>query len=255
MTRAANMFLSERSGMTLIELTVVLALTAFLLLGLIQIVSAAGVAIRLQDSQVQTQDHARYAFETLAGAIRQAGFSPEPWNDDYDIPALTTDTLDSVSPSSDRLAIRSWSDLNCFNNRNPMEGTDDRPLFYIKESIFDLNSSENLTHLCRYGPSTSELTTQIRRQGLIPGVESFQVLFGEDNNDDGNIDRWVRAGQWGDQHQVLGARIGLLLAGSGAVTESSAKEYSILDSRFVSHSDGRLRQVFQFSAAIRGRAG
>jgi type IV pilus assembly protein PilW len=247
--------LARRSGMTLIELTVAMALTAFLLLGLIQIVSAAGAAVRLQDDQAQIQDRARHAIETLAGAIRQAGFSPKPWNDVYDIPALTGDTLDSVSASSDRLAIRGWSDLNCFDNRNPVEDSDAHPLFYIRESIFDLNGSDNLTHLCRYGPSASELVTQIRRQGLIPGVESFQVLFGEDSNGDGHIDRWVRAGQWADQRQILGARVGLLLAGDATVAEAVVKEYFILESLLAAPADRALRQVIQFSTAIRGRTG
>ena len=241
--------------MSLVELLLALALTTFLLVGLIQIVSAAGSTARLQDNQGQMQDRARYAVELLAGAVRQSGFNPEPWNDAYELQGLAEDTLDAVSPASDRLAIRSWSDLNCFNNRNPETDPEGNPRFYIRESTFDLNGSRNLTHLCRYGPSLAQLTTQIRRQGLIPGVESFQLLFGEDADSDGNIEKWVTAGQWGDPQRVLGIKIGLLLVSDDVVADPAANRYDVLDISINKQPDGKLRRVVQLTAAIRGRNG
>ena len=66
------------TGMTLLELVITMALSAFLILGLIQIASAASSSTRLQRNQAQIQEHARLAANTLTGAIRQTGFSPEP---------------------------------------------------------------------------------------------------------------------------------------------------------------------------------
>jgi type IV pilus assembly protein PilW len=239
-------------GITLIELLVALLLTAFLLLGLVQLVTAAGTAMRLQDNQAQLQDQARFAMHLLADAVGQAAYSPEPWNPDFEIEGIAAQTMDSVSANSDRLVVRSWSDLNCFDNRNP-DTQSGKPRFYIRESTFELNGSGNLARGCRYGPSLAELVTQVRRQGIVPGVESFQLLFGDDQDQDGNVDRWVRAGHWSNERRVLGVRAGLLLAGPGAVVETGTRVHDILDVRISSRADGKLRQAIELTLALRSR--
>lgn len=242
-------------GVTLIELVITMALSAFLVLGLIQIASAASSSTRLQRNQAQIQEHARLAVTTLSGAIRRAGFSPEPWNELYPPLGLDDISLDNLSANSDRLAVRDWSDLNCFDNLNPDKDSSGNALFYIRESVFDLNSDTGLTRQCRYGPSLSELTTQVRRQGFIQGVESFQVLYGQDADRDGSIDAWVKAGQWSDSRNILGVRFGLLLSSLDAVAEPELRFHIVLDSTVKKRADGKLRRVVQFTTAIKGRTG
>ena len=243
------------TGMTLLELVITMALSAFLILGLIQIASAASSSTRLQRNQAQILEHARLAVNTLTGAIRQTGFNPEPWSGQYAPMGLAENSLDNVSTSSDRLALRSWSDLNCFNNLNPDRDTSGKPLFYIREFVFDLNSDNGLTQQCRYGPSLTGLTTQVRRQGFIQGVESFQVLYGQDSDGDGSIEAWVKAGRWIDPQHILGVRFGLLLASQEAVTEAVSKNYAVLDSTASKRADGKMRRLVVFTAAIKGRTG
>lgn len=242
-------------GLTLVELLVALSLAALLILGLVQIVAAASAAGSLQRNLAEVQDHARYAAGILSRTIRQAGYRPEPWNSAFDAEALAADSTDATGPAGDRLALRAWSDLNCFDNRNPDTDGEGHPRFYLRESVFEVNREGNLTHLCRYGPSPSELTVQIRRQGLLPGVESFQVLYGEDADGDGNVERWVPAGAWEDPRRVLGVQIGLLLASTEAVAEPVAHRMSVLDTVRVTPPDGRLRRVVEFTMAMRGRSG
>jgi type IV pilus assembly protein PilW len=240
-------------GLTLVELLVALVLTAFLVLGLVQMVSAATAADALQRNQAQLLDRARFALNTLGRAVREAGFRPEPWNDAFAIEALTEDTLDDASARGDRLAVRSWSDRNCFDNRNPDTDGAGRPLFYLRESTFEPLASGGLAHRCRYGPDPASLTTQIARQGLVEGVESLQVLYGEDADGDGNAETWVRAGQWTASGRVLGIRIALLVAGDDAVAEAGPADLSILDESRRTPADGRLRHVFESAFAIRGK--
>jgi len=140
-------------------------------------------------------------------------------------------------------------------NINPDLDSSGNPLFYIKEIVFDLNSDNGLTQQCRYGPSLTEFTTQIRRQGFIQGVEFFQVLYGQDSDLDGSINAWVRAGQWSAPQQILGVRFGLLLSSDDAVTEAESKTYAVLDSTASKRADGKLRRVIVFTAAIKGRTG
>ena len=242
-------------GMTLLEMVITMALSAFLVLGLIQIASAASSSTRLQRNQGQMQEQSRLAVNTLSDAVRQTGFTPEPWNDLYPPLGLAENTLDNVSANSDRLAIRTWSDLNCFNNRNPDEDSEGNPLFYIRESAFDLNGDNGLTVQCRYGPSLTEMTTQVRRQGFIQHVESFQLLYGQDSDLDGSIEAWVKAGLWTDRQHILGVKFGLLLSSEDAVGDAVKKSYDILDYTVSKPADGKLRRVVQFTAAIKGRTG
>lgn len=241
--------------MTLLELVISMSLTAVLLLGLVQVVTAAGSAARMQDSQGQLAESGRYAIELLTGLVRQTGFSPQPWNAEFEIEGLLDQTQESAAFGSDRLAIRSWSDLNCFNNRNPVKDSNGDSRFYVRETIFDLNGSTNLTHSCRYGPSSLDLSSQIHRQGLITGVESFQLLFGEDTDNDGQIERWVKPGDWQSRENILAVRIGMLLLGEEAAGNFSKSEYQVLDHRIRPSQDGRLRRVVQLMVAIRGRTG
>jgi prepilin-type N-terminal cleavage/methylation domain-containing protein len=242
-------------GMTLIELLIALALVSFLVLGLVQIVTAASAAGNLQLNQAQVLDRARFAIGILGRAVRQAGYRPEPWNSAYAFDALGNGNLDGASASGDRLELQTWSDLNCFDNRNPDPDAGGQPRFYLRESVFDLSADGSLTHTCRYGPAPDRLTTQIPRQGLLPGVEAFQVLYGEDADSDGNIDGWVRASQWTDARRVLGVRIGLLLASDDGVAEPVSETFDVLGTPLQAPADGRLWRLFDFALAIRNRAG
>ncbi len=242
-------------GFTLVELIIVMTLTGLLITGLVQIASAASSSTRLQRNQSQIQENARLAINQLSSAIRQSGFSPRPWDANFPRLGLSENSLDQFTVSSDRLIISDWSDVNCFNNLNTKFDSFGEPAFHIREFQFDLNNSNGLTQQCRYGPSPGSLVTQIRRQGLVQGIESFQLLYGDDPDEDGSIEAWVKAGNWSDPQNVLGLRVGLLLASEEPVTERAPATFTILDSIVRKRADGRLRHVVQFTSAIRGNTG
>lgn len=241
------------SGLSLVELMLVLTISGLLLLAFVQLAGAASAGSRLQDEQSLLQDHARLARRLLVGAIRQAGFSPAPWNSTLSVDAITDSTSDGALNGNDRLVIRSLSDRNCFENMNSVRAADGQPAFFIREIAFDVSSIGYLTRDCRYGPDEANMTRQIRRQGLIPGVETFQLLYADDPDSDGMIDSWVTAGQWHHRSSVRGIRIGVLLAGEHVVTGREARIYRVIDQERTARSDGKLRLSLDITAAIRGR--
>jgi type IV pilus assembly protein PilW len=243
------------AGMTLLELMIALTLGALLLLGLVQITSAASSSTRLQRNQAQLQENARLALSLLGRHVREAGFDPSPWEGEKPELGLGAESSDNGSNGSDRIVTRAWSDLNCFDNRNPELDASGQPAFYVRESAFELNSSRGLTWQCRFGPSLTELVTQVRRQGLIENVDSFQVLYGEGSNGEGTIKQWVNAGDWASPGDILGIKVGLLLGSSDHVLEQKPRTFEVLDSIHHFHTDGFLRRVFQFSVAIRNKTG
>jgi type IV pilus assembly protein PilW len=242
-------------GLTLVELLVAVLISAFLIMGLVQIVMAARGSFRLQENQAEVQENGRHAISTMSRLIRQTGYSPQPWNDNFEPTGLTGDTRDQVTSHSDRLAIRFWSNTNCFDNRNPVEDSSGEALYYLRESRFDLNTRNDLTHTCLYGPTEAAFTTQIRRQGFVRNVESFQALYGQDDNGDGRVDRWVKGADWADQEQILGVKVGMLLRSTDSVVERSTQDYSVLDSNYTASADGRLRLRLEFTAPIKSRSG
>ena len=147
----------------------------------IQLIIASGPRPVLM--QRLTANHAFSGGRTLSPpipAIRSAGFNPWPWQESTLIPEIGANTANGDSVAGDRLSINSWSDLNCFDNRNPVKGANGEPEFFVRQFTWDLNSDHHLTLECRYGRSLTELSTQVRRQGLIPGVEVFELIYGED---------------------------------------------------------------------------
>lgn len=242
-----------QGGLTLVELLVAMAISAALLLGLVKMVTASGSAARLQDNQALLLDRDRYASRILGDAIASAGFSPLPWQSGLDRRAVAAGTVDQLTGRSDRLVVQTWSDRNCFDNLNPVRGGDGRALFYLRVSAFDLNGSKYLTRSCRYGPAPDAMVLQVRRQGLLAGVESFQAMYGLDTDGDNNVDRWVRAGGWLDESRIRAVRIGLLLAGPDSVGEKFRRDYRVLDTVRTAPPDGRLRRQSDLTFSIRSR--
>jgi hypothetical protein len=63
------------------------------------------------------------------------------------------------------------------------------------------------------------MTTQISRQGRVPGITGLQFDYGEDRDGDGLVDTWSKAGDWLDPGSVLGVKVGLQVE-EGTVLES-----------------------------------
>ena len=240
-------------GMTFLELLIATVLTTLLMLGLVHFASVAGSSNQLMENQALLQDQLRVSRRVLAPAIMQAGFEPTPWKAAESLQALGDGTVNADNRGNDRLVVREYSDRNCFENLNPVRDSTGQPAFHIRESIFDVSTDRHLTRDCRYGPALADLTVQIRRQGLVPGVESFQLLFGEDSDGNGNIDRWTHAGKWDDEHAVTGIKVGLLLASEDSVAEPAAWTFTVLDETETPRADGKLRMAAEFVFALRGK--
>lgn len=242
-----------QAGFTLLELMIALLLSALALTAIVQLVTSAGAATMLQDNQATLHDRSRYAERLLGQAIGEAGFTPQPWNPVFAVTAVTAETADAVTARGDRLAVQGWSDRNCFDNLNPDRDAAGNARFYLRENRFDLNTSGQLTRQCRFGPSRDELVTQVRRQGLVPGVEAFQLLFGLDEDGDGTVERWARPGDWSDERHVLAVRAGLLLAAPDSVVDAEPGTYNVLGTPVRAAADGSLRETLEMTRTLRSR--
>ncbi len=102
-------------------------------------------------------------------------------------------------------------------------------LYYVAKSTSGLTSS-----LYRLSLNKGVLT---QREELIEGVESMQVLYGEDVNADNIADRYVSAGNVSDWTNVSSVRIGFLIATPNTVRNGGDnKTYTIADNSIAASS-------------------
>ncbi|MDX1554976.1 MAG: PilW family protein [Xanthomonadales bacterium] len=243
----------SRQGFVLTELLVAVLMAAILMLGVVQMASATGRGLSLIESVSETQQSGRFAIDRMRDFIMSAGFHPTPWTEDAPVPGLSDESSDGGPGASDALVIRQWSNRNCFDLFNPALDGLGRPRFFLRISKFERTASDNLAQTCHYGPGESALVRQINREGLVQGVETFQVLYAEDTDGDRRANRLVRAGRWLDIAHVVGVELALLVASHERVVDAPPPVLVVLDEALSPPNDGRLRRVWRATVPMGAR--
>ena len=242
-----------QQGFSLMELMIGVSLSTILMSGIVQLMAGSVSAYRLQLGQSQIEESVRYARDVLVTHIAQAGFQAEPWLSPVTFHALTDESLNGSSSSADQLGLQRWSRTNCYGNNNPILDGEGQPAFFMLQTRFKVNTSNNLAITCRYGPDTSALRTQINNFGLIEDVESMQVLYGEDRDGDAIADAWVPAQTWSQESNIRAVKVALLLSTRQAFDQAASTQLTLLDETITTAADGHLRRIRSFTTAIRGR--
>ncbi len=240
-------------GFSLIELMIGAFLSTLLISGIVQLVAGSVSAYRLQLSLGQLEESGRYARDMLVTHIAQAGYQPEPWNQKSQLAALSEEALNGDALPGDQLGLQRWSSHNCYGNENPIMDDDGKPGFYLLQTRFKVNASNNLAITCRYGPDAARLQTQINNFGLVEDVESMQVLYAEDRDSDDIADHWVTAQAWQQESEIRAVKVALLLSTRQPFDQAVSKQITLLDETITMPADGHLRRISSLTAAIRGR--
>mgnify|MGYP001817773777 CR=1 FL=1 len=244
MTRASR-------GFTLLELMLALGLGAMVLAGLLLLTQALTQSIRQQQAVAGLQSTARLALDTLAGEIESAGANDAPWSSPVNI--AVAGSVARLSDATDRLVLQRHSPRNCVGNDNPIRRPDGQPAFWLLRSEFEVRDRTRLVRTCYYGPAPGPGTRQLNAATLVEGVELLQLRFGEDRDGDGRVDSWVRAGHWTAEADVLGVRIGLLLAARQPVGAAPLAPVNLLGEAIHPPADGRPRLALVRTVPIRSR--
>lgn len=89
---------------------------------------------------------------------------------------------------------------------------------------------------------------------LVEGIDSMQIRFGPDTDNDGDADVWTPAGGVADWTQVLSVELTLLARSADEYgTETDTIVYNLAGTQFDPIDDRRLRQVFSSTVGIRNR--
>lgn len=245
--------LKQHGGFTLLELLIAVFLSTLLTTVILKIISASTSTYRLQLNQSQLQESSHFARDVLISHISQAGFQAEQWNGLPKLSAITTDAADNTSSNGDQLGLQRWSRTNCYGNDNTILDASNQPAFWLLQAVFKVTANNNLAITCRYGANKSQLTTQINNFGLVEDIESMQVLYAEDSDNNRIPDRWVHAQQWQDEGQVRAVKVAFLIASKQSVTQPVARQFLLLDESINIAADGKLRRSTSITSAIQGR--
>ena len=89
---------------------------------------------------------------------------------------------------------------------------------------------------------------------VVEGIETMQVLYGEDTDGDGYADRFVSVQDLGSQEDVVALKIGFLARGATEVKRNASSEtFNILGTNITTPSDKRLRYAFSTTIKLRNK--
>lgn len=100
----------------------------------------------------------------------------------------------------------------------------------------------------------SATATGFQAEELAEGVDSMQIRYGSDTDNDDDVDVWVTADAVADWTRVLSMEVTLLArSGDEYGTEVDTLVYNLGGTQFDPVDDRRLRQVFSTTVGIRNR--
>lgn len=263
----------RHAGFSIVELMVALAITAFLLIGLVQIFSSVRASYSLQESLARVQENSRFAASFMNRHLREAGRFPFAEHESAAVdlgftfpsvlgsnlppPIDATGTADGAGTASDTVRVNIFTDRDCFDNANATVTTTGIPATWHKQITFSHDAVDNeLEYTCAYGVPVLNANPPviIANQPILNNVETVQFQYGEDLNNDTSADRYVLAGNWDVPGNVVAIRAGLILTSDalGSLPEDS-QTVNLLGVDFAATSERRLRRPVVMNINLRNQ--
>jgi type II secretory pathway pseudopilin PulG len=240
---------TSATGFTVLELMLVLALSALMLSALLVFVQGVTATLRQAQALDLLSSTARQVQAELAAVAATAGAQADP---------VAGDSLGAVAGSrsaaaGDVLSLQAMTPRNCFNNDNPVRGADGEPAWWLQRNEYEVRDGWRLVRSCTYGPAGGVAIRQLNAATLVEGVETLRLRFGLDIDGDRRLDRWVPADGWKREEAVIGVRVGLLLATERPVNAESDQRLSLFGQVQPTPDDGRARIAPTMTLPVRGR--
>lgn len=282
-----NAFREE--GFSLVELMVAVAIGLLVVLVVtMAYVNATGTQ-RSQSDKSRVEESMRFALDSLSSAVRKAGYRnpaatgsamKDFCGSDVRIDGVNSGTTTKLDPASSDLSGTSKTILNSsdvLRVRYHGEGQTLTP-FTADASVLDcLGNSVGATTFAEdtffvaadaannNEPSLFCYTTNASASGsvaIVPGVESLQIMYGEDSNGDGVIERFVDRGSVANLNRVRSVMLSVVArsASSSGVDKAAqtfihfkAGSVTPTDSAnsFTSPADGRVRELSGTTTALK----
>ena len=234
---------TRQSGYTVVELLIASVLGLVLLAGIGQLFVGSNQTFRMQRQLADVQDSGRFAVWFLKEELERygiqvgAGEPPETLSTDF--------WVDGGDDENDEITVRyevAGAATDCAGN-----AVDD----------VDVDGDGNFEVENRYFVQDGQLQCEGNGGGaaqpLVANVESFQILYGLDANNNGVADQYVTADAVTAPGLVMAVRFSLLIRGEeNRSIPSVSREFQVAD-RLLEYTDQVPRRLFGVTAMLRNR--
>ncbi|MGE4348229.1 MAG: PilW family protein [Candidatus Berkiella sp.] len=253
------MKINKHSGFSMLEIMVAITISLILLLGILQIFVSNKNTYRLQNNLAILQENGRFLHEYLRIVIRNTAFRSSVQNQHFaaleDIFGASGGFISGTrtgTNGSDVLIVR-------FQGSGTGSGVPDNTIrdclnrgvdaFTIATNTISLNANNQLTCRAQNANGTPTDDTQV----ILDDVENFQVLYGEDLNNDKTPDRFVSANYPSlNFNNVVAVKLAILLRSTEQNNPvADSKTYNLLGTLHTAGGDRFSRQTLSFTIMLR----
>jgi type IV pilus assembly protein PilW len=236
----------RQQGLSLVELMIALTIGMVLAIVATQAYMSASTAQSSQTDLTRIQESARFAFDLFAREARLAGYRNNAVPGDawlsFDTSQATTSYIAGTNdPATVDLGggvvptVLNLSDTITFryyghdNNAVPPDAADGsildcqgnaiRRADLLSETIYvaaDAANNNEPTLFCGSVLTTAGGTVTRVQVPLIPGIESVQILYGEDTDGDGVINRYIPINAVTDRGNIKAVWVSAVIRGPGS---------------------------------------
>ncbi len=270
-------------GVTLVELMVAMTIGLLVVFVVTEAYVSATATQRSQSDRSRVQESMRFALESLSYAVRKAGYrnpaASGEFMDDFcgsgklrlvSKNAATAFDLTKADLSGTGKAVLNSSDILRVRYRGDgtLPSTADGSVTDCLGATVGPNQIAEDTYWVADGPNDEpSLFCYSSISGgepvaIVPGVESLQILYGEDMNSDGVSDRFVPASSVGSMNAVRSIVVSVVARSpSKTAIDTTAQAFKHFDagyagagdtgSTFSAPADGRLREMSGTTIALK----
>ena len=260
----------QQRGVTLVEMMISLVIGLIIMIGVTQIFTANRETYSIQESLGQLQENGQYAINFLIRQLRQTGYYPNPYGsvsgtkieheqlafggvspvsgieggnnaNDTLITAYYTTTTDCIgdAPTGGATIAQAVTPTSLSAAGIPVAGIP--AAIAINRFNIATGASGRPSLFCN-GIEIAE------------GIESLQIRYGEDTDNDGLIDTYSDFDQVNDMKTVMIVQIAILAATIREPNrEPDIKTYNLFGTIIDPVDDGRIRRVYSATIRLRNR--
>lgn len=257
-------------GLTLVELLVAMTLMLLVTFGTIAIFVSSSQGHRTVDSSQQLDDSARFAFKIIGNAIRNAGYRDSTLSKNIFLDCANTADAQPCpvlgsDGGSDTLALRFYGSGSAGAADGNMVTCTGQAVAGAPSAYNDLGLSQFWVRNDAGEPAlacTSSVGGALSTENILRGVESLQVMYGVDTDNDGIPNRFVNASDITDAagwRSVKAIRVGMVLRGARGSQQAQGNSPNLypLGENFAANivfaapNDGRIRRVYTSTFMLR----
>lgn len=221
---------TRNKGFTLVELMVAMAIGLILTLAALHVFLTNQRNFSMQHAVADLNEDGQMAVRFIAAEMRRSGFYNEATN-----------------------AFQNPVDLSNNRTTNGANGGNDSITLVVPvlNNQGNRSSTDRITYSVNNG--TLQRTLDGTTDDLLPGVASFQVLYGIDDQYDGQLapTRYVTANNIGG-HPIVSIRFSLLLVNDSLNhLPAASQRYWVLDEQTGQLNDNSLRRLYGTTVHIR----